>query len=196
MQNLDLKNIYLWPLPMQAVVFAILFVVVLYFGYLFDISNMRAQLVAATAQENDLKAQVEFSINKEATLSNEIARFPVLTGQLGKWQSKLVKSGQLPELLNEILKIGSDNHIYFNLLEPGDVVKDGKYTKVPIHAKLVGSYQDIGEFISKIANLTWIISVGDFTITVNPSRESNASSGNLLAGEFTFEVYQLSETLG
>ena len=107
MQNLDLKNIFEWPLGMQGVIFSLVFVLVVYFGYLLDVADLRLQLAAAKAYEQDLKLQVVSGIRKEAAISKDISRFPVLTNQLKQWQKKLIDRKDLPELLNEILKIGN-----------------------------------------------------------------------------------------
>lgn len=197
MQNLDLKNVYDWPKSMQGVIFALVFVVVLYFGYLIDISDSRKGLSDAKIHEQTLKEQLEAGVRKEAAISLEISQFPVLSAQLHEWQKKLIKPENLSELLNDILKIGADNHLYFSLLDPLDSQAVGVYTKIPIRAKVVGNYQEISEFVSQVANLPWIVMIGDFAIVreVKPVKDNKSQvvvEGALL-GDFTFEVYHLSE---
>jgi type IV pilus assembly protein PilO len=200
MANFKLNNIYQWPRMTQMMVFGLVFAVTFYFGYQWDISALRINLSDSIQQEVELKQQIVHDFKKEDLIKHEISQFPGLLNQLDVWQKKLISYSQLPELLNEILKLGAANHLYFNMFDPGDEMKDGLYAKVPLKIRAVGSYQQLGEFISQVANMPVVIEVGDFSISSETRNDmlggklaQQAAQAGLLTGEFTFLIYHMIE---
>lgn len=196
MMNLDPKKMYEWPRSSQAVVFVIVFLAVFYLGYHWDISSVQSALSTSQAQEQDLKQQYELAISKEMTIRSDLSQSPALLDLIAKWKNKLVKSSNLPELLNEILKTGANNNLYFSLFSPGEGLKSGNYIKVPIKVIVVGSYHQIAKFVSQIVNMPWIVVVGDFVISNENKNDSlgskmaqEANASNLLTTEMVLEVY-------
>lgn len=196
--NLDPKKMYEWPRSTQMLVFAVVFVFVFYLGYRWDIASVQVALATSQQQEHDLKQQYELAIAKETTIRNDLAQSPALLDLIAKWKNKLVKSSNLPELLNEILKTGANNNLYFSLFSPGEAAKAGNYIKVPIKVIAVGSYQQIANFISQVVNMPWIVVVGDFVITnenkndeLGSKMAEEARAGNLLTAQLMLDVYYL-----
>lgn len=122
MKKMTLNNIYEWPLMTRLLLLGLIFLLAFYFGYRYDVSNQIATLSRVAQQELDLKQELELVIHKSKTTEQEILRLPTLKAELAKWNKQLITYDELPQLLNEILKIGADNHLFFSVFTPGEMV--------------------------------------------------------------------------
>jgi Tfp pilus assembly protein PilO len=240
MKKMTLNNIYEWPLMTRLLLLGLVFVTTFYLGYRYDVSWQISALSHAIQQEQDIKQELELVIHKNKMSEQEILRLPTLKKELAKWDKQLINSQDLPELLNQILKIGADNHLFVSSFTPGEAVKiplfpwlleapNGDvsmynpqaaapaapdpnaatqpaqqpitFTKVPIKVVIVGDYHEISDFISQVANLPWIVSVSNFTITnedetslLGDKLAKQAVTQHLLSAEMTLEIYTLPES--
>lgn len=233
MKNMTLQNIHEWPLMTRVLLLLLVFFAVLYLGYRFNLSHQIKDLSRAVAQEADLKQQIELVVRKNKVIQSEVVHLPELQAELSKWKKQLVDYDDLPELLNQILKLGGDNHLFFSSFTPGEPVKvDVKvaakvedaaaasapapadpaaatsepvkvisFSKVPIKVVVVGSYHELADFISQVANLPWIVAVGNFTISnentstlLGDVMAKQATAQNLLSAELVLDVYNAPES--
>lgn len=195
-KGISLQNFEDWPLALKAAAFAAIFIITFYLGYRFTLSDQKATLAKEMKVEKDYKDQIEFVIRKNRNLNKDVARLPSLKTMLVDWEKQLVPYNELPQLLNEILKLGGNNNLYFSTFTPGESEKiqvggeeeDKKaqpntqaqasqkpakkeieitYYKVPIKVVVAGTYHNIAHFMSEAANLPKVVSIGDFTISRN-----------------------------
>ena len=183
------------PVPLRIAFIGVICGLLFYFAYMFDFSYTLRVINANKNQENDLKANLQVVINQRNDLQANISDYPALFATLVEWQSQLIKPEQLPDLLNEMLKIGNGNSLQFDLFNPGEKIKDDLYYKVPIKIVAEGSYNQIADFISQIANMKWLIAVDDFIIAkkrLTPDAKANPAdeaSNNNLVTEINVEAY-------
>lgn len=238
MKKMTLNNIYEWPLMTRILLLGLVFSAALYLGYRYDLTAQMKKLSQAEQQEVDIKQQIELVFRKNEIIKSEVARLPELRTALVQMGKELVTYNELPELLNGILKLGGDNHLFFSLFAPGasvkvampEPVKDAStdnsapaanaaptpaatsepaapeppkrflFAKVPIKVVLVGTYHQIADFISQVANMPSIIVIGDFTISNESSNAllgeklaKQAEAQHLLSAEMTLDVYHTLE---
>jgi type IV pilus assembly protein PilO len=192
--DLDFRTFDEIPLIIKAAFVAAICGLVFYFAYMFDFSYTLRVIHGNAQKEADLKIQYQALVDTKKTLENNIADFPQLLTTLAEWQGQLIKPTELPELLNEILKIGTNNNLQFDLFNPGEKIKDDIYYKLPIKILAQGSYNQIADFISQIANMKWLIAIDNIIIAkkgvLAAAAKSDAlvSNGALLA-EVNLEVY-------
>ncbi len=185
-----LKTVYDWPIALRGVVFAIVFAATLYGGYWLDLSHFFDSLSQQKQKELDLKQQLESTMHKSAVAENELAQLPILKKQLANLQKNVIHYAELPNLLKDILKIGTTHHLYFTLFDPGDENKKQLYATIPIKVVAVGTYHQISQFISGIANMPWIVTIGPFAISKEKlvTETAIANSGTVTA-ELLLNVY-------
>lgn|SRR3990167_3195627 len=227
---MNLNNIHEWPLLTRMLLLGVVFFIVLYLGYRFDLSKKKQDLSRAEQQEVDLKQQIELVIRKGKNMQAEVSRLPERQAELVKWKKQLISYDNLPELLNEILKLGGENGLIFSLFTPAESVKvmlpsassksaDASnsdapinlgaiapqdnatvisYAKVPIKVVVVGNYHQIASFISQVANMQWIVAIGNFTLSnenqaalLGEKLATQAGARNLLSAELMLDVYYL-----
>jgi type IV pilus assembly protein PilO len=195
LKNINIKNVYEWPLYGRMIVMVIVALVVFYCGYLYDFSSLSSQIYSRYTQEKDLKQQVKSILKNEEKMSNLVSQFPEMVILRDQWRNQLINIDHLPDLLNQILKLGSLNQIKFTLFVPGTKKAENNYFIVPIKVNMRGTYAQIAGFISQIANLSQIVVVSNFSI-FKPTNEDEASksdnnASDLLASELILEVYYL-----
>lgn len=196
MLDYDLKIVYTWPWPAKFFVIGMFCALILYMGYFFDITNLARTLRGIKQQELDVKQQFITVFNQQSVLEGDVAALPKLKDLLINWQRKLIQPSALPELLNEILKIGTSNQVQFNLFTPLSEEKEGIYNKVPIKVVIVGGYNQIAGFISQVANMPWIVVIGNFTLSKEKQDTKTVKeTGNehLLTADLMLEVYYLAK---
>lgn len=196
MKNIDIKNIHEAPLAIRGAVAFVVFLATLFLGYKFDLSSLSKRLTTEMRQEGDLKAQYESLMQKKAILNYDISHLPALRAQLAEWKKSIIKHDELAELLNTILRTSGNNHLYVSLFDPEAAAKDGEYEKLPIKLIVVGSYHQLADFISQIANLPQLVAIGDFLISTENKNDvlgdklaKQANEQNLLTAELQLAVY-------
>lgn len=195
MKNYDIKKIYEWPLMIQLFVGCILVLVVLYLGYLLDIVPLQSEIKAAQQQEDDLKGQFKISLDRQVSSQTDVLLLPKLQNLLALWEQRLITAPDMPALLDTILKYGQDNQLKFNLFDPGSEVKMGPYTMIPLRITLIGTYDQIGGFLSEVANMQRLVGIANFTIG-KESDEFSAenpepiNSDLPLTADLTLDIYR------
>lgn len=196
-KNIDFKNVYEWPIYGRAIVLIIFCLGVFYAGYFFYFSSLGDEIYKRYKQEQDLKQQVKTILKIEREMKESVAEFPQLVNLLNQWQKQLISSNNLPDLLNQILKLGAANHIQFSLFAPAARTQQDDYFKVPIKVIMQGNYSQLANFISALANLSQLVSIGDFIFSKKNANASNmkateeVNSDNRLTCELTIEVFSL-----
>lgn len=203
MKKMTLENIHEWPIMTRILVLGLIFALVFFMGYRFDLANQSKLLIRAAATETDLKQQLELVISRNKGIEAEVDKLPALQTELQKWNKEIIPYDQIPQLLNDILKVGGDNHLYFSSFVPTASVAVEKlpYARVPIKAVVVGNYHEIADFISQLANMNWVIVVGNFKISssneavvLGDKLAEQAKLQHLLSAEINLEIYHMPET--
>jgi type IV pilus assembly protein PilO len=123
MKSMTLKNIHEWPLMTRLLLMGLVFAASFYLGYRFVLSGQILSLSKAVQHEIELKQQMELVIRKNKMVVVEISQLPQMQKELALWKEQMVNFDSLPALINSILKLGADNHLFFSLFSPGEVVK-------------------------------------------------------------------------
>lgn len=196
MRNLNIKNIYEWPLVTRSLIIGLICAVFFYLGYLLDITDLDKELNNSKDKANDLKQQIQLIIEKQNIIKNEVSHLGQSKLMLNQLQKQIVNFNNIPQLLNEILKLGANNQLHFSLFSPEKDASANTYYKLPIHVIVVGSYHQLAGFLSQVANLPWIVVIGDFTISNNFKNDvlgaklaEQAVAQNLLMADLKLEVY-------
>lgn len=194
----NIKNFYAWPLAIHMLIIFLICVLIFYFAYGWDITRLQSKLANSKEKESDLKQQLELVIRKQILTSKEISHYFKLEKLLVDWQKQLISYPQLPELLNDILKMGTSNQIYFSQFNPGEETKETIYLKLPIKVIAVGSYHQLANFISQIANMPAIVVINDFTISNENKNDvlgsklaEEANTRHFLTAELLLDIYRL-----
>jgi len=164
LNNLDPNNPGVWPLPVQLALIAVIFVVLLYAGYYFDISDQRVELANVEAKETEHKATFERKQKKSANLNALRDQMKEMQQSFGDMLRQLPNKTEVAGLLVDISQTGLASGLEFELFQPKGEVPTEFYAELPISIKVKGAYHQVGEFVSGLAALPRIVTTHDIKI--------------------------------
>jgi Tfp pilus assembly protein PilO len=200
MQDIDIKDIFNLPLRGQMAVIGIFCFLIFYLGYQWDISSLKKELISVKTQQADLKTQLQALMDNLGNVNSDIAQLPKLEELLKQWQSQLIKVENLPDALNEILKIGTTDQLEFQLFTPGSEIKDDTYPlyrRIPITTVVIGEFSQLANFISQVANMNTLIVITNLEIAKGQNKlfdkkeAEEPGYADRLTGAMSLDVYHL-----
>jgi len=96
-------------------------------------------------------------------------------------------------LLTEINQAGIGRGLQFELFRPNGEVKTTEMAEVPIAIKLTGSYSDLAAFVSDVAQLSRIVTIGDISLT--PGQGKDAARMTMEATAKTYRALEPEERI-
>ena len=176
LQDVDLTDLTTWPEWFKVAMTFVVFLALLYGGYHFLIGEQLRELNKLQVQEETLKKTfldrkakaINLPLYREQMI--EIQRdFMVLIDQLPD-------KSEVPELLVDITQAGLSRGLEFLRFKP-EATRDGDfYVTLPISLSVKGSFHQLGLFISDLATLPRIVTLGNLTVNGEPSGILNVSA--------------------
>lgn len=163
--ELTLNNLGAWPTTARTIVLIAAGLLTFTLGFFFDIQSQLSTLEATQQLEQETKQQLEqnaLALVKAQKESVEFKQMQAMTIELNK---ELIPTSKITDVLDEISKIGSSNHLKFQLVKPLPPIKQDFLKIQPVQIIIVGTHHDLANFLSQIANLHYLITVNAFTIT-------------------------------
>lgn len=199
--NYNPKYIYEWPRPAQMIVLGIVFAIVFYLGYVLTITPLITRLNLAKQQEEELKTQLTLLYKNHAEIKDDLVANSTLFDELTQWKAKLTKPADFPEVLNEILKLGTQSGLVFNTFSPDKESEADAYIKIPIKTTIVGTYDQIGTFVSQITNMDKLVVIESFTASkaapesgADKTANDTAAVSTKLVADMILNVYEVKPT--
>lgn len=165
LKNIDINNIAGWPLPIKIVGMAIISVALLFAGYWFLISDELVQYDQEQQKERGLK---ETYLNKKGLAINLPAyklQMEEMHTAFGTLLRQLPNKTEVPNLLIDITQAGLGRGLNFVLFKPEKEKPQEFYAELPINIRVSGTYHELGQFVSDLAALPRIVTVGNIDIT-------------------------------
>lgn len=168
LKNIDLNNLAGWPLPIKIAGIALVGVLLLFAGYWFLISDELVQYDTEQQKELGLK---ETYLNKKGLAINLPAyklQMEEMHQAFGTLLRQLPNKTEVPNLLVDITQAGLGRGLNFVLFKPDKEKPQEFYAELPINIKVTGNYHELGQFVSDLAALPRIVTVGNIDITSDP----------------------------
>lgn len=175
--NLDFKNAGSWPVPVKAIVFLLVFILILGGGYWFMVKDQYAELERAETQEATLKQQYESKAFKVANLVAYRQQMEEMEESFGALLKQLPADTEVPGLLEDITNTGLGTGLDIKSIGLKPEVSREFYVELPIDISVSGTYHDMASFVSGVAALPRIVTLHDFNI---------AKAGK--SGELTMDI--------
>lgn len=168
LKNIDLNNVAGWPLPIKIAGIALVGVLLLFAGYWFLISDELVQYETEQQKELGLK---ETYLNKKGLAINLPAyklQMEEMHQAFGTLLRQLPNKTEVPNLLVDITQAGLGRGLNFVLFKPDKEKPQEFYAELPINIKVTGNYHELGQFVSDLAALPRIVTVGNIDIASDP----------------------------
>lgn len=177
LQRIDPNNPASWPVPFKLFGIVLICIAILVGGYFapmeWGIQTMLEQYDKATKKEQQLK---ETYLDKKLQAIN----LPLYREQMeemeqtfGTMLRQLPNKNEVDNLLVDITQAGLGRGLDFVLFKPDKEKPKDFYAELPISIKVTGSYHELGQFVSDVAILPRIVTIGDISIA------SDAKGGRL-----------------
>lgn len=185
LSDLDFDNLGSWPLAVKVIVAILLFVLVVVGGYYYHIEALQKQLESRQAEELDLRRDFEKKAFEAANLEAYKLQMVEMEESFGALVSQLPSDTEVPGLLEDITSKGELNGLAISTIDLLAEVPQEFYIELPIQIVAVGSYHDLGAFISGMAGLPRIVTLHDFNIK-SPGSNTNMLQMNILAKTYRY----------
>ncbi len=156
-KNLDTENIGEWPPTVKLCGIIIIFLLIGFLGWQYDLKNMEGKVERAKRKEIELRNSFEFKQQKAANLPALKQQLKDIEETFGDLLKRLPSKSEIGELLVDISQQGLGAGLEFELFKPGDEQPRDFYAEVPIEIKVIGSYHQFGNFISGVSDLPRIV---------------------------------------
>lgn len=163
-KGLDPKDAGNWPIPVQLLCMLLLFGLILTGGYFYVWADQLQELETAQVKEEQLKQQ--FLDKKKQAVNLEAYRQQLLEIQqaFGAMLKQLPNKAEMETLLTEINQAGVGRGLLFELFRPGAEIKTSEFVEQPIDIRISGNYHDLASFVSDVAQLSRIVTLGNIQL--------------------------------
>lgn len=195
LRTLDFKDVGRWPLLFHAVAVGLIFVLVAVGGtYYFVWRNKVPQLEQVERQEIDLRATFESRQELAANLEAYQAQLAEVEQTFGAMLRQLPGETEVPSLLVDISQTGLAAGLEERLFQPLSEVSHEAYSELPIKMQVVGTFHELGNFVSGVVALPRIVTLHD--ITLRPEQPRDGEGSGRLVMDVTAKTYRYLEHEG
>ena len=166
LKNIDINDLGSWPVPIKIGGIPLGCVAILFAGFWFLIQGELEEYGTAQKKEEGLR---ETYLNKKALAVNLPAykqQMEDMRRTFGGLLRQLPNTTEGPDLLVDITQAGLGRGLEFVLFRPEKESPKDFYAELPISIEIRGSYHDLAQFISDVAALPRIVTVGDISVSV------------------------------
>lgn len=161
-----------WPLIPRVSAVLGLFAAIILAGWYFYWTGQIQALEADRAEELKLKEQYQSKLRQAINLDILKKQKEEVSTYVQALEKQLPSKAEMDALLSDINTAGLGRGLQFELFKPGAASIKEYYAELPIEIRVVGSYHEIGAFVSDIANLPRIVTLNNLKITSNNNRQT------------------------
>lgn len=169
LKQLDPKQIGSWPIPVQLAVLLSIMALLVALGYFQIWSPQLEQLEAGKQKEEELKQVFLDKKAKAVNLDAYKQQLLEIEQSFGAMLKQLPKKSEVDALLTEINQVGLGRGLQFQLFKPEPEELKTETAELPVTIKIAGSYHDLAAFVSDVAQLSRIVTLGDMSL--EPDKE-------------------------
>ena len=192
LQSLDTQNPGAWPVYVRIGSAVILALLLMGAGFYFLIQPKLEELDREKATEESLFSDFETKQRKVAALDAYKAQLVEMEKSFGAMLRQLPSRTEVANLLNDISQTRVASALEEELFKPQAEVPRDFYAEVPNQIVVLGTYHEMGSFVSGVAALPRIVTIDDvdirpFTKTGQPTaadkkalKDDNSNDGGTL----------------
>jgi len=184
--SLDWRDPGRWPLAIRIGAVGVAFLIIsIFLIYSFVWNEQRPELQRREQEELTLRQEFKDKHSKAVNLEVYKQQLKDIERSFGALLRQLPGKTEVPSLLVDISQTGLAAGLQEKLFQPEPEQKRDFYAEQPIKIRLTGSYHQFGEFVSGIAALPRIVTLGDIDI-----RPDNKDAYDQLSLDLTAKTYR------
>jgi len=188
LNELDLNNIGSWPVAAKIVIISLVCAMIVGAAFYFDTLPQFEQRDSLNIKEKQRFEVLQIRAKKAAKLEAYIQQLAYMKSMYHKMRLRLPTKTQVAVLLEDISQKGRATGLEFKLFDPGQERKNPEddFIELPIKIQVVGTYHQLGKFVSDLAEIPRIVTLHDITI-VRTKKASNVLVMTMLAKTYKYE---------
>jgi type IV pilus assembly protein PilO len=170
LKSLDPNYFYDWPNFAKNLVGVAICILVIFLGYYFILSNQNEKLSVAERKEQSLKQ--DFLTKKRQAINLDLYQKQLveITDNSNQLLKQLPNKSEVEKLLVEINQSGINRGLEFSLFKPGQEKMYDFYAELPILIKVEGNYNQIGQFVSDVSQLSRVVILSNIQLKQENSK--------------------------
>ncbi|MDR0247300.1 MAG: type 4a pilus biogenesis protein PilO [Burkholderiales bacterium] len=159
-----------WSGGLKAAVCAGIIAFVVVVGALWIVFGEKMLDKLEQGQREEIRLKADYTERKVKTINHDlyIEQLDQIQREFGALVKKLPGRSEIDALLVDVNQAGIARGLQFDLFKPAQQEKkSGFYAEIPINIKLTGDYHGMGGFVSDVAALPRVVTVGDIAIAHN-----------------------------
>jgi type IV pilus assembly protein PilO len=137
----------------------------------------------------ELQNQTARALHRSAGTGDVEQQLSIYQEQLVRVEGLIPSSEELPDLLDAISAEAQRTGVELSLIQPVGATAEAYYTRRTYDLAVLGSYHEIGAFLTRIASLPRIITPASLNLT--PRDKENREGEPVLEARFSIETYVL-----
>ncbi len=184
---LALENIFQCTWPVKCILITCLVFFLSLLSYLFIIKPNFLQYKLLIEQEKQLKVEL---VRKQsaANLKAYQEQTTTLQNKLTNLFKQSPNKEEVASLLAEISSIGLANGAIFDLFSPSVEVNHDFYRELPLTIDVMGTYSQLSQFLSKIVNLKYQLTISNLVINRISKNERSERENNLITMKIKLSI--------
>ncbi len=171
LEDINLADISSWPIWFRWAMSILVAVGILAGGYKFLIEPEQQALTRLEDSEQQLRTTFLAKKKLVVNLPAYQAQMLEIRDRFGVVLKQLPNQTEVPELLIDISQAGLARGLKFQQFKPSDPRTDEFYITLPIAIVVTGRFHQLAEFISDLASLPRIVTLGDMNISRGADQE-------------------------
>lgn len=194
LRTLDTRDVGRWPFPFRAIAIGLIFVLVAVGGtYYFVWREKIPELERVQRQELDLRTTFESRQRLAANLDDYRDQLAEIEQTFGAMLRQLPGETEVPSLLVDISQTGLAAGLEERLFQPLAEVNREVYSELPIRMQVVGTYHELGNFVSGVVALPRIVTLHDITLRPEQTGRGETAATGRLVMDVTAKTYRYIE---
>src|SRR5210317_317444 len=179
LRDLDFNDIGSAPTSVRYIILSFLLIIILAIGYFLLIKAKTEQLEMVQKLELSLRAEFEQKQSKAANLEAYEAQLAEMQELLETMFRQLPSRTEMDKLLVDVSQTALGAGIDVQLFQPNAEAYHDFYAERPISVRMLGDYQQFGEFVSGVASLPRVVILTMHDIALRRASQSDIGvSGN------------------
>ena len=164
---LDIQEPASWPAWFMVVMSLLISILLLFGGWHFLIQDQQRVLDLEQSREIELRRTFSSKKGMVVNLPAYQKQMSQIEDMLAVMVRQLPDSTEVPSLLVDITEGGTRRGLNFLVFDPQQEELGDFYAILPIRMEVTGSYHQLAGFISDLAQMPRIVTVGDMAITAD-----------------------------
>lgn len=176
LQSLDTQNPGSWPLYVRITAVVLAAVLVIAGGSWYLLKPVYDEVEGMRAQELTLRKEFEDKQSKVAGLDAYRTQLAEMEKSFGDMLKQLPSRAEVANLLNDISQTRVASSLEEELFKPQGEVPREFYAEIPNQIIVVGTYHEMGNFVSSIAALPRIVTIENVDISAGANKTIGAGA--------------------